>query len=245
MDRLKGEFVATASHELRAPLVSLAAALDRLQAMASGATTAAWQGEMAAAREQVDRLRRLADDLLDLARLEAGRVELQRQPVDPSAVIRERLARFEPEAAAQAIRLAGDIPDTLPLVDIDRERTGRVLDELIGNALRASGPDGRVLVSADTVGRFVQVSVADNGPGISIEDQARVFDKFVWLSGGQPEGSGLGLPIAREVIRAHGGAIWVDSGLGPGSVFSFTVPIATGLAPPSAVSQSTDPRDET
>ncbi|HEY7612954.1 MAG TPA: sensor histidine kinase KdpD [Gemmatimonadales bacterium] len=245
MDRLKSEFVATASHELRAPLVSLAAALDRLQAMASGATTAAWQSEMAAAREQVDRLRRLADDLLDLARLEAGRVELQRQPVDPSAVIRERLDRFESGAAAQAIRLAADLPDALPLVDIDRERTGRVLDELIGNALRASGPGGRVLVSADTAGRFVQVSVADNGPGISIEDQARIFDKFVWLSGRQPEVSGLGLPIAREVIRAHGGAIWVDSGLGPGSVFSFTVPLATGVESRSAVSQSTDARDET
>jgi NtrC-family two-component system sensor histidine kinase KinB len=87
-----------------------------------------------------------------------------------------------------------------------------------------------VLVSADTVGRFVQVSVADDGPGISIEDQARIFDKFVWLSGRQPEVSGLGLPIAREVVRAHGGAIWVDSGLGPGSVFSLTVPIATGVA---------------
>ena len=144
---LKSEFVATASHELRAPLKSLAAALDRLHAMASGATTSAWQREIAAAREQVDRLRRLADDLLDLARLEAGRVELQRQPVDPSAVIRDRLARFETEAAAQAIRLAGDVPDTLPLVDIDRERIGRVLDELIGNRparLRAGRPRARL-----------------------------------------------------------------------------------------------------
>jgi len=102
-----------------------------------------------------------------------------------------------------------------------------VLANLLSNALRHSHGGGRILVAADDVGGFVQVSVADTGAGVALEDQARIFDRFAQVGrGGEEGGTGLGLAVAREVLLAHGGAIWVDSGPGPGTVFSFTLPIA-------------------
>ncbi len=227
LDRLKSEFVATASHELKAPLASLALTVGRLRSASPGVGSE-WMAQLDAAEEQVVRLRRLADDLLDLARLEAGRVELHILAVDAGALVREQVDLLQQVAAERGVRLGLDVPDGLPAVAADRNRLGRVIDNLVLNALRQVGVGGRVLVSVDAFGRFVQVSVADDGPGISIEDQARIFDRFVRLGQAGPDGSGLGLPIAREIVRAHGGAIWVDSGLGPGSVFSFTVPVAAG-----------------
>ena len=103
-----------------------------------------------------------------------------------------------------------------------------ILSNLIANALRATTGGGHILVTADPVDGFVQFAVSDDGAGIPLEHQARIFDRFVQLPGGPVSGgAGLGLAIARETVLAHGGAIWVDSGPGPGSVFSFTLPVFT------------------
>jgi two-component system, NtrC family, sensor histidine kinase KinB len=160
--------------------------------------------------------------------MEAGRGELDLRPV-PSAELLAPLAESFRERAEEAgIELVVEEGDGLPPVTADASRVQRVLASLVDNALRYVGRGGHVVVSADHVGRFVQFTVADDGPGIPIEDQGRIFEKFVRLGRpGDPEGSGLGLAVAREVVRAHRGAIWLDSGPGPGSVFSFTIPAAS------------------
>ncbi|MGE0554995.1 MAG: DUF4118 domain-containing protein [Gemmatimonadales bacterium] len=219
MDRLKAEFVAAASHELRAPLASLERALERLHGTAP-------ESPVAAATEEIARLNRLVDDLFDLARLEADRVGMEPVEIDLATFLRDGIDRLG-SARIGAVTIALDLPDRLPTIAADRDRLARVLDTLLRNALGRVDGAGRVVVSADGFGRFVQVSVADDGAGIAIEDQARVFDRFVPRPDGGVGGGGLGLPIAREIVRTHGGAIWVDSGPGPGAVFSFTVPVAT------------------
>jgi NtrC-family two-component system sensor histidine kinase KinB len=231
MDRLKSEFVAQASHELRTPLTTVNLVIDRLRETATADLPEGWDRLLAAAGEDMARLRKLVDDLLDLARLEAGRVEMKRQPVPVHDLVEETVHAFALQAEENGIRLASDIPPDLPRVSADPERIGRVLSNLVSNAVRYTGRGGRVLVTADAFGRSLQISVADNGPGIPLEDQPRIFDRFVRLrDDSRGDGSGLGLAICREIVHAHGGAIWVDSGPGPGSVFSFTLPLATATA---------------
>jgi len=240
MDRLKSEFVAVASHELKTPLASLALSVGLLRERAQDGP---WQERehrlLDAAAEDVDRLHALVRDLLDLSKIEAGRLELDLRPVAPAAAVDRAIAALHERATERRIELASDVAADLPFVHADPARLDGVLANLVDNAIRYSEPGGHVLVSADHFGRFVQFSVADDGPGIPVEDQSRVFDRFVRLTrlGAAAGGTGLGLAIAREVVRAHGGAIWVDSGPGPGSVFSFTLPVAPAT-PPGAASPS-------
>jgi two-component system sensor histidine kinase KdpD len=224
MDRLKSEFVAVASHELKSPLRSLAQSLDRLRATEQEPEER--RAVVARATSAVDRLQALVDDLLDLSRVEAGQLELDLQPVAPGDLVARAVAAAH-DPAATSTALTSDVPSDLPPVHADPRRIEGVLVSLLDNALRYAGPGGHVIVSADVVGRYVQFSVADDGPGVPIDDQSRIFEKFVRLR--VPEGHGgmgLGLAVAREVVRSHRGAIWVDSGPGPGSVFSFTLPLA-------------------
>ena len=241
MDRLKSEFVAVASHELKAPLASLALSIGLLREDAAGAPRPDQRRQLLdAAVADVDRLRALASDLLDLSTMEAGRLELDLRPVVPAEVITRAVAALHDRATKRRIELTSDAATDLPAVDADPARVEGVLTSLLDNAIRYTDAGGHVVVSADHVGRFVQFSVADDGPGIPVEDQSRVFDKFVRLTqAGAGGGTGLGLAIAREVVRAHAGAIWVDSGPGPGSVFSFTLPLAPTR--PSPVQAPTQP----
>jgi NtrC-family two-component system sensor histidine kinase KinB len=124
-------------------------------------------------------------------------------------------------------------------VAADADQVERALRNLIDNAVRYAGPSGHVIVGADESVDYVQFSVADDGPGVPLGDQARVFEPFV--GAGTDEGrAGLGLAIAREIVRAHGGDIWVDSGPGPGAVFTFTLPTAVEHVTPSAVARASD-----
>jgi K+-sensing histidine kinase KdpD len=239
LDRLKSEFVAVASHELKTPLGSLALSIGSLRDdAAGGARSDRSRRLLDAAVADVGRLRALADDLLDLSKIEAGRLALDLRPVAPADAVERATAALHERATERRIELASDVAPDLPAVQADPARLAGVLTSLMDNAIRYTEPGGHVLVSADHVGRFVQFSVADDGPGVPVEDQSRIFDKFVRLTRpGAGGGTGLGLAIARELVRVHGGAIWVDSGPGPGSVFSFTLPVATAPdvpAPPAA-----------
>jgi two-component system sensor histidine kinase KdpD len=226
MDRLKSQFVAVAAHELRTPLTSLGMAVELLaerlvgQASQDERTTQLFD----AALDDVHRLRTLVEDLLDLSRLESRSVTFDAQRVAPGDIVLGAVEAARLSSVQTGARLTAEIGDGIPDVSVDPDHIQRALTNLVHNALRHAGNGGHVLVSADALPDFVQISVADDGPGVPVADQERVFVPFV---GGDGEGrSGLGLAIAREIIRAHGGDIWVDSGPGPGAVFSFTVPIA-------------------
>jgi NtrC-family two-component system sensor histidine kinase KinB len=225
LSRLKSRFVSVASHELDDPLDSLERAVceidRRLQASGAGAD-AAMQGLLRDARDDVSKLRTLTQGLLDLSRFEAGAVELRLEDVAPAEIVRVAVASTEHVAHEMGKTLLADSTFALPLVRADPVQVQRALENLIDNALRYA--KHQVVVNADALPDFVQISVADDGPGIPVADQERIFEPF--LGEGSRESIGLGLAITREIVRAHGGDVWVDSGPGPGSVFSFNLPVA-------------------
>lgn len=226
LNSLKSRFVAVAAHELRTPLTSLGMSVELIaERLGSPADAAAGVDRLlAAALEDVARLRSLVDDLLDLSRLEDRQVSLTLRP-ERAADLADRAIRSARSAARDEVAAARSaVPSDMPPVRADAQHLERALRNLIENAMRHSGPGGRVVVDADELPDCVQFSVADNGPGLSIADQDRIFEPFV---GGEHGGSaGLGLAIVRGIVEAHGGDIWVDSGPGPGAVFSFTIPRA-------------------
>jgi two-component system sensor histidine kinase KdpD len=227
VDRLKSEFVSAASHELRAPLRalerSLAAAREAV-AVDGSADAMRCVGE---AEADAHRMRALADDLLHLSRLQAGHEVLELGTVDADALVADVVGRFGEKAAGRGIELEREVDGDVPPITGDRAAVERALAELLDAALALAADGGNVLVSADAVDGCVQLSVATSGAEIPPEAQTQVFDAFSPVPGGRAaERTGLGLAIAREIVRAHGGEIWVDSGPGPGAVFSFTLPAA-------------------
>lgn len=227
LNRLKSEFVATASHELKTPLTSIGMSV-RLLRERHGETMEERDRELLdAAAEDVDRLRDLVDDLLDLSKIESGRMEMESEPVPVSLMCKKATEALRTQADEQDISLDVSVPETLPDVTADPNKATWVLNNLISNALRYSEPGDHVRIRADRIGDSVHVSVEDEGAGIPYEYQSKIFDKFVQVDSDQAAGgTGLGLAIAQEIIHAHGGRIWVDSTPGEGSTFTFTLPIA-------------------
>jgi K+-sensing histidine kinase KdpD len=225
LSRLKSRFVSVASHELDDPLDELERAVGEIdrRVRASGATTdVATDRLLRDARESMAKLRTLTRELLDLSRFEAGAVDLELEDLAPMDIVRAAVAAAEPVARQMGKTLLADSTTELPLVRADPAQVQRALGNLVDNALRFA--KHRVVVSTDVLPDFVQISVADDGPGIPVADQERIFEPF--LGEGSRESVGLGLAIVREIVRAHGGDVWVDSGPGPGSVFSFNLPLA-------------------
>jgi len=228
LDRLKSDFVSTASHELRGPLTSVAMSVSLLRESAGPRLDPKEQSLVAAAEEDLARLRALVNDLLDLSRIESGRVELSFMPISPTAIIERIVEIFEPQARQAGIELRSTFPDQLPEVRVDATKVTWVLSNLVSNALRYTSEGGFIEIAAAPAGRHVHVSVKDSGVGIPPEVQGRVFDKFVRVGPDKAEGgTGLGLAICKEIVRAHGGTIWVESEPGKGSTFTFTIPMAT------------------
>ncbi len=227
LNRLKSEFVATASHELKTPLTSIGMSV-RLLRERHGETLEERDRELLdAAAEDVDRLRDLVDDLLDLSKIESGRMEMNRETVPVSLMCDKATEALRAQADEQDISLDVDVPETLPDVTADPNKVTWVLNNLISNALRYSEPGDRICIQAERIGDSVHVSVEDEGAGIPYEYQSKIFDKFVQVDSDQTAGgTGLGLAIAQEIIHAHEGRIWVDSAPGEGSTFTFALPIA-------------------
>lgn len=229
LDQLKSEFVATASHELRTPLTGMAMSIGLLGESASGKLSARERELLEAADEDVKRLRTLVNDLLELSKIESGRMEMAFAPIAVDLLVHKAMQPFQEQAAQQEVALSTQIPDDLPAVCVDPTKITWVLTNLIANALRYTDAGGVIEITADRAGSRVAIAVRDTGTGIPLEYQSKIFDKFVQVEGKRAAGgSGLGLAISREIVNAHGGAIWVDSTPGEGSTFTFTVPVAEG-----------------
>jgi signal transduction histidine kinase len=177
-----------------------------------------------AAREEAERLQAMVEELLDLARLQAGKVELDREPVAAASLL--RTAQQAMQSAASERQLALEVDELFPEValDVDPHRVQLVFTNLIENAIRHSPGGGRVRLSASESNGFVRFEVSDQGHGVPPEHRTRVFEKFVRLPGAPAGGAGIGLSIARDVVRAHGGEIGVDEAPGGGARFWFTLP---------------------
>jgi PAS domain S-box-containing protein len=225
-NRARDEVLGIVSHDLRNPLSAISMCA-RVLAETPPANDADRRELLATIRESTDWMNRLIEDLLDVSNIERGQLSLEARPEEPSQIALQALHMFEVEAQANGIALEAQLPTNMPLVVADRTRVVQVLSNLLRNAIKFTPRDGRIEIRAEPRERFIAFSVADTGPGISAEKQARVFDRY-WQSsaGARQRGAGLGLSIAKGIVEAHGGRIWVRSVPGEGSEFAFTIPEA-------------------
>jgi two-component system, NtrC family, sensor histidine kinase KinB len=225
LDRLKSEFVMTASHELRTPLTSIGMSIDLLLEGAIKKLNEKEQQLLSAAHEDLQRLKVFVSNLLDLSKIEAGKMEMELSSIPVRMLFEKVVTVFKTQAEEKAVDLSFHVPGELPNVKADDHKITWVLTNLISNALRYTPSGGHIKLSAESLGSYDQISISDDGAGIPYEYQSKIFDKFVQVKSDKTVGgSGLGLAICKEIVRAHGGTIWVDSVPGAGSTFSFTLP---------------------
>jgi NtrC-family two-component system sensor histidine kinase KinB len=225
IDRLKSEFIATASHELRTPLTSVQMGVHLLLEGALGELTDSQNEVLQACRQDCERLDKLMRDLLDLSRIEAGESQPQLATVSARDLLTTAVKELRPQVEAKGLRLTVDAPIELPWVMVDRLQIERVVSNLVSNALRHT-KQGEIKISAEGRDNHVAVSVSDTGSGIPTEYLPHIFDKFVQVPDAPTGGAGLGLTISKSIVEAHGGQISVQSALGRGTTFTFTLPVA-------------------
>jgi two-component system OmpR family sensor kinase len=224
-EELRRNLVADLAHELRTPLSVIQ---GNLRAILDGVYPLE-QAEIATLYDETRLLNRLVDDLRELALAEAGQLRLERQPVAPADVVNRAMESARIQAAAKGIALQTDLTEDLPLVDVDPQRIGQVLGNLLNNALVHTPSGGKIVVAAGARGSEVEFSVMDTGEGIPSEDLPYIFERFYRADRSRSRvtgGTGLGLAIARQLVEAHGGRIEVESEVGRGTQFTFTLPVA-------------------
>jgi signal transduction histidine kinase len=228
VDDLRNNLVATVAHELRTPLTSLRMAIHLCLEQAGGPLSDKQADLLYAAREECERLQAIVDELLDLARIQSGHIELHCAPTPPAALIDTVLETHRNLAEEQHLLVEREDLPGLSHVLADRERIQLVLSNLFTNAVRHTPAGGRITMRAAADNGAVRFEVADTGTGIPEEYQNSIFDRFVRIPD-TPGGTGLGLSIAKEIVEAHGGSIGVDSRPGEGATFWFTLPTAGGM----------------
>jgi len=227
--RHKSEFLANMSHELRTPLNAIIGFSEVLSERLFGDVNdkqAEYLDDIVVSGRH---LLSLINDILDLSKIEAGRMELDRNDFDLSAAVGNTLSLVRERAQRRSIALASTVDPGVGTVNGDERKVKQVLLNLLSNALKFTPEGGTVAVRAHIAGDFVEIAVSDTGVGISPEDQATVFEEFrqVGAASKKSEGTGLGLAISRKFVELHGGAIRVDSEVGQGSTFTFTLPRRT------------------
>jgi NtrC-family two-component system sensor histidine kinase KinB len=234
-DELKNNLVSTVAHEFRTPLTSLRMAIHLCLEQAVGPITEKQADLLHAAREDCERLQAMVDDLLDLSRMEAGRVELHLRAVSPTTLIKGAAETHRALAEEQGIRLRTMVSANENAVFADPERIAIVLANLVTNALRHTPAGGQITLAARPIHNHVRFEVTDTGTGIPHAYQARVFDKFFRVPGASGGAAGLGLSIVKEIVEEHEGKIGLDSEEGEGSTFWFTLPCTTTHSTEEAV----------
>jgi two-component system phosphate regulon sensor histidine kinase PhoR len=224
LQTVRQDFVSNVSHELRTPLTSLKLLVETL-------TDGAIKDEKQAGHflqqmnMEIDNLTQIVQELLDLSKIESGRVPLNRTATDPRTLAEAAIERMRLQAGRAGIEIQTDLPENLPRVNADSSRIEQVIVNLLHNAIKFTNPGGRIKISAGIDGHSVLFSVEDNGIGISKNDLERIFERFYKTDRARASGgTGLGLSIARHIVESHGGSIWATSQPGKGSTFMFTIP---------------------
>ena len=237
LDELKSDFMATMSHELRTPLTSIIGYSDMLLSGMTGELNEKQSAFVESILKGGEALLGLINDILDLTKIEAGRLELNPESVDLRAALLGVLPVVKPRAQEKKIRISTFLPTDLPLVFADPAKFNQILLNLLTNGIKYTHDNGSLSVEARTVDRMVEIWVNDTGMGIAKEDQEKVFQRFTQIDSSATRsqgGTGLGLAIVKELVELHGGTIRVQSKLGKGSSFIFTMPISTRPADPLA-----------
>jgi len=229
LDKLKSDFVSTVSHELRTPMTSIKGYVDNILDGLTGALTERQSYYLNRVKSNVERLTRMINELLDLSRIEAGKVDLSLGNVRMLEFVSEVVEGFQGMAQQKGVTLRTHQPDELPVIRCDHDKLHQVLTNLIQNAIKFTPTGGEVRVESQVRDDgFLTIGVIDTGCGIPPHELDKVFEKFYRGESGSPDDPrwGLGLAIAKSLVKLHGGQIWAESTPGQGSRFYFTVPIA-------------------
>jgi len=227
LQTMRRELVGNISHELRTPLAGIKAIIETLQNGAISDRKAA-KDFLTRVDSEIDRMMQMVMELTELSRIESGRGDLKRDTVNLNSLIEEAIASFKPQADRKSIALSAELFTDLPLIRADKDRIYQVITNLVHNAIKFTHSGGAVLISTEGSENWVLVKVSDTGVGISKEDLTRIFERFYKADKARSgEGAGLGLAIAKHVVQAHGGNIWVESEEGKGSTFFFNLPLQT------------------
>lgn len=228
LDKMKSDFVSNVSHELRTPLTSIKGSVDNMLDGITGPSNEKQTRYLTRIKSNADRLTRLINDLLDLSRIEAGKIDLKPTTLPLVALAQEVTESIRPVAVEKLISLEVASPDIKVTAWADRDKITQVLTNLVGNAVKFTPPHGKVSVAIQRNGdQWTQISVTDTGPGIPPEEAGKIFDRFYQIAqtGKQKaKGTGLGLAISKALVEMHGGKIWLQSEMGKGCTFSFTLP---------------------
>jgi len=218
------EFSTVVSHELRTPLASIKTAIDIVISETSGTLNEEQNKFLNKAKMNVDRLRRLIDDVLDISKLESGKMDIHLQPNSIKKVIDEVVEVNHPGAQSAGLYLKSEIDPALPAINFDVDRISQVLNNLVTNAIKFT-KEGGILITAKREGDKLVVCTRDTGAGIGPDDIPKLFKKFQQLDTKSKDGTGLGLAICKEIINQHKGKIWVESEINKGSCFCFSLKI--------------------
>jgi len=234
-DRLKSEFVANVSHELRSPLTAITSGLQVYDITGDSVKK---EELLAVVKNNAKRMITLVNNLLDFSKIEAGLIELNKKRVSVAALISSVVAELKPQTEKKGLVLSTETPSDLPNVHVDKQKIAQVCTNLIGNAINFTQEGGRISVSAkfkksgegapEGASEWIEISVEDTGIGINKELQERIFEKFYQADGSMTRstgGFGIGLAITKSIVEAHGGKIWVESKPGHGARFTFTIPV--------------------
>jgi signal transduction histidine kinase len=230
--RARERLLAIVSHDLRNLLGALKVGVKGLVYQGEGPRrTELAQRNVDALLRTAERMDRLIGDLLDFARIQSGQLAIEHQSIDAASLIRETVERFQPLAAQKSIRLESR-GSHHALAECDRGRALQILSNLVSNAIKFTPERGHVVVAAETTGEEVRFAVFNSGPGIPEEQLPHIWERFWQADKKADAGTGLGLSIAQGLVQAHGGHIWVESKLGDGTTFYFTLPLARTLELP-------------
>jgi PAS domain S-box-containing protein len=232
VQEMKDDFVSVVSHELRTPLTAIQGALGLLLGGAAGEIDPRSRELIEVAHANARRLVRLTNDLLDLQKVEAGRMTYRVVVGEISEIAERTIASMEPLAADKGVRLTLDRPKAGLFAAVDPDRIAQVLTNLLGNAIAVSDDGSVIEVRVLEEPEMARIEVQDHGPGIAQEDRERIWEKFVRAGSGaaaRTQGTGIGLPLARALVEAHGGTIDFDTSIGEGTTFRVRIPRRMGL----------------
>lgn len=227
LDQLKSAFVSIVSHELRTPMTSIKGLVENMIDGLTGNLNERQSFYLSRVKHNIERLTRMINDLLDLSRIEAGKMELHLGSVNVGSLVREVVELLQPMAQERSLTLIVRITDPIPFIQADRDKLIQVLTNLITNAIKFTGPSGTVVVRVhEKESGFIEIHVQDSGCGIPLEEQQTIFERFYrgQTANIKNRGAGLGLAITKSLVELHCGRIWVTSRPGEGSQFSFTLP---------------------
>jgi NtrC-family two-component system sensor histidine kinase KinB len=228
LDKLKSDFMAAVSHEFRTPLTSINMSVDLLRQQLLGPLTPSQVEMLNSSKEDCDRLTKLVRDLLQLSKLESGKIERREEYIDLRKIVEITLHPFQLQFREKGVALDVCVPSDLPNLVGDEQQFSWLISNLVNNALRYTGAGGSVEVRATAHDEHVLLQVIDTGRGIAQQDLGKIFDKFVQVkqsADSTPGSVGLGLAIAKEIVEMYGGTIWVESQVGKGSTFSIRLPV--------------------